>query len=66
MCSITWTADEFKNYLAKQDSLGDALYNLNDENIAKANHDDSEESDKDDSIVEAEEDLVEEDAYLEQ
>jgi predicted house-cleaning noncanonical NTP pyrophosphatase (MazG superfamily) len=32
-----YTIEEFKNYLEIQDSFGDALYFLSDENINKAN-----------------------------
>ncbi len=32
-----YTINEFENYLVKQDSFGDVLYYLNDENIQKAN-----------------------------
>jgi len=32
-----FTIEEIKNYILSQDSLGDVLYNLNEENIAKAN-----------------------------
>lgn len=33
----TFTIEEIKNYILSQDSLGDVLYNLNEENINKAN-----------------------------
>lgn len=33
----TFTIEEIKNYLKQQDSLGDVLYNLTEENITKAN-----------------------------
>jgi len=32
-----FTVQEFKNYLLKQDSRGDIMYNLSEENIIKAN-----------------------------
>jgi len=33
----TFTIEQIKNYLLSQDSMGDMLYNLKAENIAKAN-----------------------------
>ncbi len=33
----TFTIEEIRNYISKQDSLGDVLYNLKAENIEKAN-----------------------------
>jgi len=32
-----YTIEEIEKYISKQDSLGDVLYNLNEENIDKAN-----------------------------
>jgi hypothetical protein len=32
-----WTVDQIKKYLMQQDSMGDMVYNLSDENIEKAN-----------------------------
>jgi hypothetical protein len=32
-----YTIDEIKNYILKQDSLGDVLYNLNHDKIMEAN-----------------------------
>jgi hypothetical protein len=32
-----FTVEEFRNYIKSQDSLGDIMYNLNAENIRKAN-----------------------------
>ena len=32
-----WTVDQIKKYLMKQDSMGDMVYNLSDENIELAN-----------------------------
>jgi len=32
-----FTIEEIKNYIISQDSLGDVLYNLKEENIIKAN-----------------------------
>jgi actin-related protein len=32
-----WTVDQIKKYLMKQDSMGDMVYNLSDENIEAAN-----------------------------
>ena len=32
-----YTIEEIKKYIIKQDSLGDVMYNLNEENIDKAN-----------------------------
>ncbi len=34
---MTFTIEQIKNYLLKQDSLGDVLYNLSEKNILKAN-----------------------------
>ncbi len=34
---MTFTIEQIKNYLRSQDSLGDVLYNLSEENILKAN-----------------------------
>lgn len=34
---MKFTIEEIQNYILKQDSLGDVLYNLNEENIIKAN-----------------------------
>lgn len=33
---MTFTIDQIRNYLTRQDSFGDALYNLSEENILKA------------------------------
>ena len=33
----TFTLEEIRNYLLAQDSLGDALHNLNEKNIVNAN-----------------------------
>lgn len=33
----SFTVEEIRNYLKQQDSFGDAMYNLNEENIANAN-----------------------------
>lgn len=33
----TFNVEQIKNYLLKQDSMGDILYNLSEENIEKAN-----------------------------
>jgi hypothetical protein len=32
-----YTIEEIRKYISKQDSLGDVMYNLNEENIDKAN-----------------------------
>ena len=37
MSKKLWTVDQFKNYLLKQESRGDIMYNLSDENIELAN-----------------------------
>ena len=34
---MTFTIQEIRKYIESQDSLGDALYNLSEESIAKAN-----------------------------
>lgn len=36
-----YTIEEIRNYILSQDSLGDVLYNLSEENIDKANEDNS-------------------------
>lgn len=33
----TFTLEEIKNYIKQQDSLGDVMYNLSEQNITKAN-----------------------------
>jgi len=33
----TYTVEQIRNYLKKQDSFGDVMYNLKEENIDKAN-----------------------------
>ena len=33
----TFTIEEIKNYIRQQDSLGDVMYNLSEQNITKAN-----------------------------
>lgn len=45
-----FTIEEIKNYLIKQDSFGDALYFLSEENIEKANikNDDKEDEEEGD------------------
>lgn len=40
-----YTIEEIKNYILSQDSLGDVLYNLSEENIDKANEDKKSNSD---------------------
>ena len=45
-----YTIDEFRNYLLKQDSLGDIHYFLNEDNVDKANELEDEEYDLDDPI----------------
>ncbi len=47
MSEPTFTIQQIKNYLIKEDSFGDALYHLNAENILKANEEDVE-ADSDD------------------
>ena len=37
MAQTTFTVDEIRKYLLSQDSRGDILYNLSEENIIKAN-----------------------------
>lgn len=45
--NMTFTIEQIRNYLLKQDSLGDVLYNLSEANILKANVvDDSTEDDE--------------------
>lgn len=34
---MTFTIEQIRNYLLSQDSLGDIMYNLSEENILKAN-----------------------------
>lgn len=41
-----FTVAEIKNYIKSQDSLGDVMYNLNAENIRKANISDADGSDE--------------------
>lgn len=36
MSKRLFTIDDFRKYIVTQDSLGDVLYNLTDENVAKA------------------------------
>ena len=40
-----FTIEEIRNYLLSQDSMGDIMYNLNEENIIKANEAEEEECD---------------------
>lgn len=35
-----FTVEEIKNYILSQDSLGDIMYNLSEENIQRANEED--------------------------
>jgi hypothetical protein len=37
MIKMMFTIEEIRNYILSQDSLGDVLYNLKEENIRKAN-----------------------------
>lgn len=37
MSKRLWTVDQFEKYLLKQESRGDIMYNLSDENIELAN-----------------------------
>lgn len=49
MTQKTFTIEEIKTYLLSQDSMGDILYNLSEENIVKANlpkEDESEEEEE--------------------
>jgi hypothetical protein len=41
----TFTIEEIRNYILSQDSLGDVLYNLKEENIIKANQPEDNEED---------------------
>ena len=46
MSELKFTIKQFKVYLQKQDSLGDAMYNLSDTNVVKANlYDDDDDDD---------------------
>ena len=42
----TFTIEEIKKYILSQDSMGDIIYNLNEEKIIKANQPDEEEEDE--------------------
>ena len=46
---MTFTIEQIKNYLIKQDSMGDILYNLSEKNILKANE--PEEVDEDEELI---------------
>ena len=43
--SRTFTIDEIRKYILSQDSMGDIIYNLNEEKIIKANQPEDEEED---------------------
>lgn len=51
---MTFTIEQIRNYILFQDSLGDVLYNLTEENILLANKEEQEEEDYDDSFFEQE------------
>jgi glycyl-tRNA synthetase alpha subunit len=40
---MTFTIEQIKHYILSQDSLGDVLYNLTEENITKANQSNNDE-----------------------
>ena len=44
--SRTFTIDEIRKYILSQDSMGDIIYNLNEEKIIKANQPEDEEEDE--------------------
>ena len=52
---MTFTIEQIRNYLLSQDSLGDIMYNLSEENILKSN---VKEEEEDEHIFPTEDDLV--------
>ncbi len=48
---MTFTVAEIRKYILAQDSLGDVLYNLSEENIVRANEDEPDEGDWSDTSI---------------
>lgn len=58
-----FTIEEIKNYVQSQDSLGDVLYNLKEENVINANKVKNHDDEDLDSELGSAEDLLEKEDY---